>query len=122
MYLQYTREVGETNMDIKNSVQIDKDETYNYYVIIDSEEKYANDCFLRNGLYVEYRNTYKKRETPYIIRECRIRRDDEKYFNSAMRELMVVMRVNGHEDYRQVCEVLSVHAEMLFVNHRGLQN
>ena len=102
------------NMDIQNFVPFDcGDDEHRYYMIIDSKKCFADQCFDRKQLDVQYRNEFGAGRSKYIIRECRVRRDDEQDFEAAMRELMVVMHVEGYDDYRKACDALAPDAALL---------
>lgn len=102
------------NMDIRNCVPYEgHDKKYKYYMIIDTKEHLADECFNRKQLDVQYRSEWSRRKNEYIIRECRVDAEKEDEFQAALRELMVVMHVKGHDDYREACSCLSKEAMML---------
>lgn len=76
---------------------------HTHFAFLDTEDYLADRLFIKNQVRVYFGDEYVTPGSPYRIIFCHVRKQDEKRFHAAMRELPNKMLLCGNVDYLDAC-------------------
>lgn len=74
-----------------------------YFVFFDTKEYLADRLFIRHKVRVWFGKEYVKKDCPFVLIFCKIRKKDIESFAAALDEMERTMLLKGHLDYPDFC-------------------
>lgn len=74
-----------------------------YFIFFDTKEYVADRLFVRHKVRVWFGKEFEKKESPFVLILCRVRKKDVERFVAALDEMERTMILKGHSDYPGFC-------------------
>lgn len=89
---------------LKNNLSLERFSIrHKYFVFLDAGDYLADSLFIKHKVTVKFIQEYGREDSPYRMIFCRIRKQDERAFLEALRELPNKMLLCGYPDYPARC-------------------
>ncbi|MEG2881521.1 MAG: hypothetical protein RR873_01145 [Christensenella sp.] len=76
---------------------------YVHYAFVDNSDHLADALFIKHRIKVTFQQECSKKNIPYVIVFCKVRKTDEAAFTEALSELNNKMYLLNHTDYSDAC-------------------
>ena len=90
---------------MRNYLKLSKFSLFNaHYMFLDCNDYFADQLFIKHKVRVKFEEEFGKKDSPYCVILCSIRKKDEKGFLSALSEMENKMILLGYRDYHEFCK------------------
>ena len=92
---------------MKNYIKLENRSLFHYhYAFLDTDAYMADQLFIKHKIKVDFGQEYKKEGTPYRIICCKVKKENEPEFLTALNEMYNKAVLLGYEEYEKYSEML----------------